>query len=143
MSKWYDIQVRGRLGGDKDDQHEITILNRPVRWVGDTVELEVDPKHVRVLYDAFDLCGKSAGSEWPVVKETKEDVQREEEEPLGPEETTRYRALAATGNFLSQDRTDIQFAAKEICRDMSTPRPRSWKKVKRLVRYLLEYPRLV
>ena len=26
---------------------------------------------------------------------------------------------------------------------MSTPRPRSWKKVKRLARYLLQYPRLV
>ena len=54
-----------------------------------------------------------------------------------------YRALAATGNYLSQDRTDIQFAAKEICRDMATPRPRSWKKVKRLATYLLQYLGLV
>ena len=70
MSSWYDIKVRGRLGGGRDDQSEITILNRPVRWVGDTVEFEVEPKHVQVMCDAFDLCGKSAGSEWLAVKET-------------------------------------------------------------------------
>ena len=53
MSKWYDIKVRGRLGGGKDDQHEVTILNRFVRWKGDTVEFEVDPKHVQVLCAMF------------------------------------------------------------------------------------------
>ena len=66
-----------------------------------------------------------------------------DEEPCGKEETTRFRALAATGNYLAQDRLDQQYAAKEVCRDMASPKPRSWKKMKRMARYLLEFPRLI
>lgn len=36
----------------------------------------------------------------------------------------------------------MQYAAKEVCRDMSAPTGRSWLKLKRLGRYLMEYPRL-
>ena len=38
---------------------------------------------------------------------------------------------------------DVQFAAKEICRDMSKPTGRSQKRLKRLARYLLDHPRLI
>ena len=40
---------------------------------------------------------------------------------LSPAETTRYRALAATANFLAIDRRDIVHCAKELTRHMSTP----------------------
>ena len=36
-------------------------------------------------------------------------------------ETTRYRALAATSNFLSIDRGDIVYCAKELTRHIATP----------------------
>ena len=77
------------------------------------------------------------------MEEIKEEVAKEDEDPVGEEEATWYRALAATGNYLSQDRLSIQYAAKEVCRDMATPRPRSWGKLKRLARYLLEFPKIV
>ena len=32
---------------------------------------------------------------------------------LSPEDATNFRAMAARGNFLSQDRGDIQYATKE------------------------------
>eukprot|EP00972_Heterocapsa_arctica_P079427 11706331-Heterocapsa_arctica.AAC.1 len=41
------------------------------------------------------------------------------------------------------DRADIQFAAKEVCRRMATPRRCDWQKVKRFARYLVGAPRLV
>ena len=68
----------------------------------------------------------------------KEDPDEED-----PAEVTRYRALAATANYLSQDRMDMQFCAKEVCRDMSRPRKSSWGKLRHLARYLVEFPRLV
>ena len=40
---------------------------------------------------------------------------------LSPVETTRYRALAATANFLAIDRGDIVFCAKELTRHMAKP----------------------
>ena len=50
-----------------------------------------------------------------------------------------FRALAARANYLAADRLDIQFAAKEVCRDMAKPRRSSMTKMKRLARYLCRY----
>ena len=55
---------------------------------------------------------------------------------LSPAETTRYRALAATANFLAIDRGDIMYCARELTRHMATPTTTDWDKVVRLGRYL-------
>ena len=44
---------------------------------------------------------------------------------------------------MALDRPDVQDAIKELCRDMGAPTATSWTKLKRLTRYLLQYPRLV
>jgi len=73
-----------------------------------------------------------------------EDVENEEaDEPMEDREATKFRGLAARANYLSLDRVDIQFTAKEICRRMSKPRKSHWRLLMRLGRYLLQYPRLV
>ena len=53
---------------------------------------------------------------------------------------TPFRSAAARSNFLSADCVDVQFAAKEICRHMSTPTESSWKALKRMARYLSGNP---
>ena len=58
-------------------------------------------------------------------------------------EATQYRGLTARMNYLGQDRSDIQFATKELCRKMSNANRGDWKKLKRLARYLIAAPRLV
>ena len=35
---------------------------------------------------------------------------------LTPEEATTYRALSARANYLAQDRPDVAFSTKELCR---------------------------
>ena len=62
---------------------------------------------------------------------------------LKPESATTYRALSARYNYIAQDRPDISFAAKELCRDFAAPTIRSWARLKRVVRYLRRAPRLV
>ena len=54
-----------------------------------------------------------------------------------------YRALAARLNYLAQDRSDIQFATKEVSRGMANPTVRDWKRLKRLARYLVDRQRVV
>ena len=54
-----------------------------------------------------------------------------------------FRALAARANFLAQDRPDIAFASKELCREFSVPNRNSFVRLKRLVRYLVGSQRLV
>jgi hypothetical protein len=53
-------------------------------------------------------------------------------------EGTSFRALAARLNYLAQDSPDIQYAAKEVCRDMARPSQDSWRKLKILARFILE-----
>ena len=61
---------------------------------------------------------------------------------LSPADATTYRALAARCNYLSQDRPDISFSSKELCREFSVPNKMSFQKLKRLARYLSGMPRL-
>jgi hypothetical protein len=91
----------------------------------------------------------SKGLDAPSVKETKEELMEEDVELgggtlLGACPTqTQFRAIAARANYLAQDRMDIQFSAKEVCRCMAVPTERSWRKLKRLARYLVSHPKMV
>ena len=64
-------------------------------------------------------------------------------EVLNAEESTLFRALSARALYLSMDRPDVQYSAKELCRDFAAPTRTSVTKLKRLVRYLVARPRLV
>jgi hypothetical protein len=142
MKSWYELKVRATLGGEQGDDVEVTILNRLVTWTGGKLTYEADPKHAQLVCQEAGLDPESKGLTCPVVKVTIEDAL-DEGELLSPSEATRYRATGARANFLAQDRPDVQFAAKEACRDMSAPKVTSQAKLKRLARYLVEFPRLV
>ena len=66
-----------------------------------------------------------------------------DEEELAGEDLTRYRSVVATANFISQDRPDVRFAVKELCREMARPTCASWRKLNKLARYLRGQPRVV
>ena len=55
----------------------------------------------------------------------------------------RFRRIAARANYLAADRTDVQFAVKEICREMSRPIVGGRKKIKHVARYLAGAERVV
>lgn len=144
MSQWYDIKVRGVLGGQEGDTEEVTILNRRLSWRNGRIEYEADEKHVKTILEELGLEEGSNGLEVPVERRSSPEGDGEEEdEEMAPHEAKRFRALAARANYLGLDRYDIQYAAKEVSRDMARPRKSSWEKMKRLGRYLLQYPRLV
>ena len=62
---------------------------------------------------------------------------------LSPENATLFRALAARANYLSQDRPDCAFVAKELCREFAVPTWQSMARLERLCKYLIGVPRLV
>ena len=53
---------------------------------------------------------------------------------LNAEQATLFRALAARINYVSIDRADVAFAAKELCRDCSAPTNESVEALKKVVR---------
>ena len=59
------------------------------------------------------------------------------------DEATRYRRFAARLNYLAMDRSDLQYAAKECCKHMASPKVGDWERIKRVGRYLRGRPRCV
>ena len=54
---------------------------------------------------------------------------------------TQFRGLAARANYVGQDRPDIQFATKEVCRGMARPTRSAMERMKRLDDFtILGYP---
>ena len=74
---------------------------------------------------------------------TQQLLQNQDVSELEPEKATLYRAHVARANYLAQDRSDIGFAVKELCRQMSEPRICDWERLKRLGRYLLHRTRVI
>ena len=45
----FDVKIRGRLGGGKDDGKCMRILNSIIRWTDSGLRIEADPRHVEIL----------------------------------------------------------------------------------------------
>ena len=114
------------------------VLNRMLEWTESEIRYAPDQRHGEIICKDMGLGDNSKGVVTPGVKEPwEEDVE------LGPQESSKSRALVARANYLAQDRMDIQFATKELCREMAKPTERAWRGLKRLARYLKEHPRMV
>jgi len=140
MTSWWDIKLRGVLGGEENDDKEATILGRRLRWAETGIEYEADPKYAQVVISEMGLEADSRSVDSPIEKEV---LSEEGEVVLDPGQTKRFRRVAAVLNYLAADRPDIQYAVKEVCRGMAGPLERHQKMLKRVARYLLDKPRLV
>jgi hypothetical protein len=139
MKSWFEVKVRARLGPEPDDDKEIVVLGRVVTWKDDCIEYQADPRHRSIVLEQF---GFEEGSKGLTASGKAED-QDDDDEELEGQEATEFRAMAARLNFMAQDCPDVQFATKEICREMSTPTRSSWTRIKRLARYLLDRVRTI
>ena len=135
MHEWYDVKVRGILGSGKRDVHEIEILGRNLTWTEEGLEYEGSDKHRRALLEGLGLNEESKAVNSAAVK-PEEIGQEEDTEMLDASEAKRFRSLAETWNYMSSDRSDVQYAAKEVCKMMAKPTQGSWKRLKKAGRYL-------
>jgi hypothetical protein len=135
MKTWYEVKVKARLGGGASDDKEVNILGRLVRWTEEGWEYQADPKHRQIILEQLGLSEESKGLSTNGRPEMTEE--NEEDEELQGAEVTSFRALAARLSYLSQDCADIQFPAKEICREMARPIAGSFRRVKVLARFML------
>ena len=137
----YELKKGGRLGPAPSDKKELSVLNRIIRWTDKGIEYEADPRQSERLLEGLGLDAGCNPTATPGLKAIVEQLK--EDKLLGTDNHTKFRALAARANYLAQDRIDIQFAAKEVCRFMSAPTETSEAALKRLGRYLLGHPRML
>ena len=135
----YILKVRCILGPDPGDQKSIVILGRVVEWRKDELWWEADPRHVEKI---LQVCGLVSGNQ-SVVPGAKLHKEHRDDEELAGEDLVRYRSVVATSNFIAQDRPDVRFAVKELYHEMARPTCASWRKLKKLARYLKGQPRVV
>ena len=76
------------------------------------------------------------GSKALTVNGDKEE-EKGDEVLLEEEEIKVYRKCAATLNYLSQDSSDVSFGTKEACRGMAAPTRGDYRRMKKVVRYIL------
>ena len=130
------------LGDEPGMSKEVKILKRKLCWHdGVGISYEADQKHAEAIVRETGASNLTS-LKISMSKENKEEVRDKtddivekrklrkmcmKEQPLvgqilTPVETTRYRALAATTNFLAIDRGDIVYCAKELTRHMDNNR---------------------
>ena len=135
MSGWFEIKVRAVMGPEEKDDKEVVILGRCVRWKEWGIEFEADPKHRQIVMKHFGLGEGSAAGRVNGDRERREE--EEDGEEMEKSEATEFRGLAARLNYLSQDAPDVQFAAKEVAREMARPARGGWRRMKKVARYLV------
>ena len=103
--------------------------------------MEPDQRDVDLIIKDLDLeSANEVITPWekdPKGKAVEQDVE------LGPEDTTRYRAIVARANYLAADRLDLMYSTKAVCRGVAKPTKQDWHKIKRLGRCLVGSGRTV
>ena len=138
----FDVKVRAVLGEGRDDDKEVTVLGRTVRWCAWGLAYEADEKHRRVLLDWFGLDEGSKALEHNGEANVGDDGE-EEQQYMPARDATAFRACVARLNFLGQDSPELQFPAKELSKEMSRPTVGSWARLKKTVRFLVGRRRVV
>jgi len=134
----FEVKFKGRLGPDNTDNKAVRILNRIVTWTNEGIRYEADQRHAEIIVRQLGLTEESNSAVTPGIRGNNEGDDRR----LGNKEASQYRAIIARANYLSQDRSDIQSAVKELCRAMSEPTHGNWAALKRLGRYLVNKTRM-
>ena len=141
ISERFEVKFRGRLGPNINDTTSVRHLNRINEWTPEGIRIEADQRHAEIIIDQLGLAESAKIVVTP--GETVKVKEEMEEETLESDDSTLYRACVARANFLSQDRSDIQYATKELSRKMSNPNHQDMIRLKRLGRYLKGRPRSV
>ena len=133
MKSWFEIKVRGILGPERNDDKEVTILGRVVKWKSWGIEFQADPRHRREVMKHFGFEDGSRELSGTNGLEEGEECDEEVEEG----EAREFRGVAARMNYLAQDSPEVQFATKEVCRGMAKPTRSDWKRLKKLARFVV------
>ena len=143
----FECKHRGRIGPGDQDNKQMRILNRIVTWTKEGIEYEGDQRHVDICMKEMSLDYDAREVVVPIDKNKnnldKYGLEKPKEEiEVGDKSLARkFRGMTARLNYLGQDRSDIQYAVKELSSKMANPDEDDMGKLKKVVRYLKGRPR--
>ena len=129
-----NLFIAAMLGPKWTDDKAADILNGVVEWKDEEL-----PRQVEKMLNDMELqeCEETA------VPGTKTAEQEDDVELLDRGSAKRYRSVVARGNFLARVRSVIMYIVKELCWEMSIPSRGSWRRLKKLCRYLRGTPNVM
>jgi hypothetical protein len=139
----FEAKVKGRIGPARNDLKSTRVLNRLVQWTREGIEYEAYQRHAEIIIQELGLQEGSKSVNTPGESSKRKDAPEDDEVELSPTERTWYRGMVARGNYLAQDRCDIQYAIKELSRGMQNSSKAHARALKRLGRYLIGKTRYV
>jgi histone deacetylase 1/2 len=72
----------------------------------------------------------------PTPLSSSEKLSAMEGDPLGPDDSTRYRSIVGALQYLTLTRPDIAFSVNKVCQYLHSPTTVHWTAVKRILRYI-------
>ena len=118
----FESKVKGRIGPASGNEKSMRVLNRLVHWTSEGIEYEADQRHAELIIQGLSLKADSKSVNTLGESSARQDVTEDDDEELDGAERTWYRGIVARGNYLAQDRCDIQYAVKELFGECSVQR---------------------
>lgn len=100
-------------------------------------------RHVELILQQCGLANSIKVKPLSAPGESKQRWRNTEEPIQDPKKVTRFTSICMRVNYLAACRSDIQFVAKGLARDMSKPTASSFDNAKHLAWYFLGRPRVV
>ena len=142
-----EYECSGDILGPADDEvKSLKFLGRTISYTSAGLEWEGDRKHCKAFFEKLGVDPATMSAvQTPGVKVDNEKAapDRSLEAPLSPADAKLYRGCVALLNYMSQDRADLSVASKEVSKSMASPSSSDWVPVKRIARYLSQFPRCV
>ena len=114
-------ETRDQMIGPKpDDQKELRILNRTLRWCKDGLVFAANLRHGREVVDEMGLS-KSKPVSSPATGDGATRCQSDELKPIDEEGKRLYQRIVAKLNYLAHDRRDLKFATSCLASAVSSP----------------------
>ena len=133
-------ETRDQMIGPKpDDQKELHILNRTLRWCKDGLVFAANLRHCREVVDELGLS-KSKRVSSPATADGAARCQDDEFKPLDEEEKRLYQRIVAKLNYPPHDRLDLKYATSCLTSAVSSPSLGDMRAAKRVGRYLRKAP---
>ena len=87
-------------------------LSRIITWTREGLTWEPDPRHVDLVVQSL---GVKSTVVTPLVKD-RTTIDEAEDEPLTGDDVTLYQSVTMRIGYISQDRTDLQRAVRELAK---------------------------
>ena len=129
-------ETRDQMIGPKpDDQRELRILNRTLRWCKDGLVFAANLRHGREVVDELGLS-KSKPVSSPAMGDGATRCQSDELKPLDEEVKRLYQRIVAKFNYLAHDRLDLKYATSCLASAVSSPSLGGMPAARRVGRHL-------